>query len=86
MRGSLGLVPQFIVSAVAVGLLGFFMGPLFPASIIAVTKILPQRLHVAAIGISAAIGGGGAAVLPFAVGAIAQKVSIPRCVVSHAST
>ena len=57
------LVPQFVVSAVAVALLGFFMGPLFPASIIACTKILPQRLHVAAIGISAAVGGSGAAVL-----------------------
>lgn len=55
------LVPQFIVSAVAVGLLGFFMGPLFPASIIATTKILPPRLHVSSIGISASIGGGGAA-------------------------
>ena len=70
------LVPQFVVSAVAVALLGFFMGPLFPASIIACTKILPQRLHVAAIGISAAIGGGGAAVLPFAVGAVAQKAGV----------
>ena len=70
------LVPQFIVSAVAVGLLGFFMGPLFPASIVACTKILPQRLHVASIGISAAFGGGGAAVLPFAVGAIAQRAGV----------
>ncbi|KAL9051188.1 MAG: hypothetical protein Q9162_006166 [Coniocarpon cinnabarinum] len=70
------LVPQFVVSAVAVGLLGFFMGPLFPASIVATTKILPQRLHVAAIGISASIGGIGAAVLPFGVGAVAQKAGV----------
>ncbi|KAI4152892.1 MAG: hypothetical protein LQ341_000609 [Variospora aurantia] len=66
------LVPQFIVSAVAVSLLGFFIGPIFPSTVIAVTKLLPSDMHVAAIGFSAAIGGGGAALLPFAVGAIAQ--------------
>lgn len=66
------LVPQFIVSAVAVSFLGFFIGPIFPSTIIAVTKLLPSEMHVAAIGFSAAIGGGGAALLPFAVGAIAQ--------------
>lgn len=38
----------------------------------AATKLLPSELHVAAIGFSAAFGGGGAAVLPFAVGAVAQ--------------
>ncbi|KAL9001370.1 MAG: hypothetical protein Q9169_000261 [Polycauliona sp. 2 TL-2023] len=66
------LVPQFIVSAVAVALVGFFTGPIFPSTIIAVTKLLPSEMHVAAIGFSAAVGGSGAALLPFAVGAIAQ--------------
>ena len=56
------LVPQFIVSAVAVALLGFFIGPIFPSTVIAVTRLLPSEMHVAAIGFSAAIGGGGAAV------------------------
>ncbi|KAI4207142.1 MAG: hypothetical protein LQ346_000720 [Caloplaca aetnensis] len=55
------LVPQFIVSAVAVSLLGFFIGPIFPSTVIAVTKLLPSEMHVAAIGFSAAVGGGGAA-------------------------
>lgn len=66
------LVPQFIVSAVAISLVGFFIGPLFPSTVIMATKLLPQDLHVAAIGFAAAFGGGGAAVLPFAVGAIAN--------------
>lgn len=66
------LVPQFIVSAVAVSLVGFFIGPLFPSAVIMATKLLPQELHVAAIGFATAVGGGGAAVLPFAVGAIAN--------------
>jgi len=66
------LVPQFIVSAVAIAFVGFFIGPLFPSAVIMATKLLPVELHVAAIGFSAAFGGIGAAVLPFAVGAIVQ--------------
>ncbi|KAF2010499.1 MFS general substrate transporter [Aaosphaeria arxii CBS 175.79] len=66
------LVPQFIVSAIAVSLQGFFLAPLFPAAIVVATKALPTYLHVSAIGFAAAFGGGGAAVLPFAIGALAQ--------------
>jgi fucose permease len=67
------LVPQFFVSAIAVSLQGFFLGPLFPGAVLAETKILPRHLHVFAIGFSAAAGGGGASVFPFIVGAIAQS-------------
>lgn len=70
------LVPQFYVSAVSVALVGFFLGPLFPAAIVAVSKLLPRHLHVSAIGFAAAFGGGGAAVFPFAVGAIAQDKGV----------
>ncbi|EAT85417.2 hypothetical protein SNOG_06766 [Parastagonospora nodorum SN15] len=70
------LVPQFYVSAVAVALQGFFLGPLFPAAIVAATKLLPRDLHVSAIGFAAAFGGSGAAIFPFAVGAIAQSKGV----------
>ncbi|KAJ2968863.1 hypothetical protein NUW58_g10125 [Xylaria curta] len=70
------LVPQFVVSAVAVAFQGFFIGPLFPAVIVAMSKLLPHHLHVSAIGFAAAFGGSGAAVLPFAVGAIAQAKGV----------
>lgn len=70
------LVPQFIVSAVAVALQGFFLGPLFPAVVVAATKSLPKHLHISAVGFAAAFGGGGGAVLPFAVGAIAQSKGV----------
>lgn len=70
------LVPQFYVSAVAVGLIGFFLGPLFPAAVVAATKLLPRHLHVGAIGFAAAFGGAGAAIFPFAVGAIAQAKGV----------
>jgi fucose permease len=70
------LVPQFYVSAVAVAFQGFFLGPLFPAAVVAATKLLPKHLHVSAIGFAAAFGSSGAAIFPFAVGAIAQAKGV----------
>ncbi|KAI4621915.1 hypothetical protein J4E80_004289 [Alternaria sp. BMP 0032] len=66
------LVPSFHVSAIFVALQGFFLGPLFPAVVVAATKALPPHLHVSAIGFAAAIGVGGGAALPFAIGSLAQ--------------
>lgn len=51
-------------------------GPLFPAAIVAATKLLPAEYHVSAIGFAAAFGGGGAAVFPFVVGVIAQAKGV----------
>lgn len=70
------LIPNFTVSAVMVGLLGFFLGPMFPAAVVALTKLLPKKLHVAAVGFAAAFGASGACVLPFAVGAIANAKGV----------
>jgi fucose permease len=70
------LVPSFIGGSIAVAFVGFFLGPLFPAAIVALTKLLPKHMHVPAIGFSAAFGGGGACVLPFGVGAIAQRAGV----------
>ncbi|KAI9045975.1 putative MFS transporter [Aspergillus affinis] len=66
------LVPNFYASAVAVSIQGFFLGPLFPAVVVVMTKLLPKHLHVTSIGFVAAFGGAGAAVLPFVAGGIAQ--------------
>ncbi|KAL3473515.1 major facilitator superfamily domain-containing protein [Aspergillus californicus] len=66
------LVPHFIVSAVAVSLLGFFTGPLFPAAVTIAAKLLPKHLHTPSIGLVSALGGSGGAILPFIAGAIAQ--------------
>lgn len=70
------LIPNFVASAVCATFLGFFLGPLFPAAIVAATKLLPPDHHVSAIGFAAAFGGGGAAVFPFVVGAIAQAKGV----------
>lgn len=70
------LVPQFYVSAVAVTLQGFFLGPMFPAAVVATTKLLPRHLHVSGIGFAAAFGGSGGAIFPFVTGVIAQAKGV----------
>lgn len=70
------LVPNLAASATFVTMLGFFLGPLFPAAVVAATKLLPSDSHVPAIGFAAAFGGGGAALFPFVVGAIAQSKGV----------
>ncbi|KAF2135983.1 uncharacterized protein K452DRAFT_292784 [Aplosporella prunicola CBS 121167] len=70
------LVPKFAVSATAVAFEGFFLGPLFPAVVVVTTKLLPANMHVSAVGFAAALGGGGAAIFPFAVGALAQAKGV----------
>jgi fucose permease len=67
------LVPQFVVSAVAVAFLGFFLGPLFPGAVMITAKLLPADIHVSAIGFAMALGGTGGTIFPFAIGAIAQN-------------
>ena len=70
------LVPQFYVSAISVGLIGFFIGPLFPAAMVACTKLLPKHLHVSSIGFAAAFGGSGGAIFPYIIGVIAQAKGV----------
>lgn len=69
-------MPQFIVSAIAVALQGFFLGPLFPSVILVANKLLPRHQHVVVIGFAAAFGGCGAAVLPFVTGLLAQSAGV----------
>lgn len=70
------LVPEFIVSAIAVSLVGFFIGTIFPGVVVVATRLLPKDLHVAAIGFAAAFSMGGGAVFPFMIGAIAQAKGV----------
>lgn len=70
------LVPQFVVSAVAVAFLGFFLGPMFPGAVMVTAKLLPKRIHVSAIGFAMAMGGTGGTIFPFIIGAIASHKSV----------
>lgn len=58
-------VPNIIFSAISVTLLGVFMGPLFPTIVIVFMQKTPKKMQVFGIGFATAVGGIGAAVLPF---------------------
>lgn len=64
---------DLISNAVAFSLIGVILGPFYPIAISVISKLLPRHLHVGAIGFIAAIGSCGAAALPFATGALAQR-------------
>lgn len=52
------------------------VGPMYPVAVVLITKVMPRSLHVGTIGFAAAFGGSGGAILPFAVGAIAQAKGV----------
>jgi fucose permease len=70
------LVPHFLVSAISVAFLGFFLGPMFPGCVMMAAKLLPRRIHVSALGFGMAVGGTGGTVFPFIIGAIASKAGV----------
>lgn len=54
-------------------LLGVFVGPVFPTTIVATVNILPVQLHASGIGFICAFGGGGGAAAPFLIGLVASS-------------
>lgn len=75
-QGIFTLVDHAIVSVIAVVLLGFFLGPLFPFGIIMITRLLPKELHVRAVSLAAAVGKVGAAFGPLVMGSLVQSLGL----------
>lgn len=69
----LWVIPSLVAGAIFSGLFGLSIGPLFPIVMVVALQKLPRRLHVSGVGFAAAIGGAGAAILPFVNGAIATE-------------
>lgn len=72
----LAVVDLAVVSVIAVTLVGFFLGPLFPSGIVMMTRLLPKELHVGAVSFVASVGQLGAAAGPFAMGSMVQFLGI----------
>lgn len=70
------LIPNIIANAVTVCLLGFFIGPFYPVGLYVLTKVIPQELHIGALGFTASLGQAGSAAFPFMTGAIASKTGV----------
>ncbi|KAL4798276.1 major facilitator superfamily domain-containing protein [Aspergillus venezuelensis] len=70
------LVPSILVNAISVCLLGFFIGPFYPVGLYVLTQVIPQELHLGAIGFTASFGSIGCAAFPFMTGAIASRAGV----------
>ncbi|CAN6617359.1 bypass of stop codon protein 6 [Trichomonascus vanleenenianus] len=70
------LVDHLVVSAVAIAIVGFWAGPVFPIIVVVAIKKLPKWLHVSGVGFAAALGGGGSAILPFVNGIISNHTGV----------
>ncbi|KAI0176153.1 MFS general substrate transporter [Hypoxylon sp. FL1284] len=64
------------VSTAIITLLGFFLGPLFPSGVFVTARLLPRELHVGAISFAILFGQVGGALLPFALGSLADTLGI----------
>ncbi|MDW5325926.1 MFS transporter [Plantactinospora sp. KLBMP9567] len=69
-------VPVAAVASVALVLLGFFLGPLFPTAMAMVPRLTASRLVPTAIGVLNGVSVIGGAVFPWLAGAIAQGVGV----------
>ncbi|KAF8187037.1 major facilitator superfamily domain-containing protein [Mycena galopus ATCC 62051] len=70
------LVPSLIGGAVAVSLIGVFLGPIYPIVMNHAGRVVPRWLLSGSIGWIAGFGQAGSALLPFITGAIASKTGI----------
>jgi fucose permease len=70
------LSPFAILASVALLLLGFFLGPIFPTTMAIVPQLTEERLAPAAIGVLNAGSTVGGSALPWLAGAISQATGI----------
>ncbi|KAF7350827.1 MFS domain-containing protein [Mycena sanguinolenta] len=70
------LVPSLVGGAVSVAIVGLVLGPIYPIGINHAGRVFPPRLVADVISWTASIATTGAAVVPFATGAIAERAGI----------
>ncbi|KAI3602528.1 hypothetical protein WG66_009312 [Moniliophthora roreri] len=70
------LVPSLIGGGVAISLVGFLLGPMYPITINHAGRVLPRWILTGAIGWIAGFGQAGSAVIPFVTGTLAGKYGI----------
>jgi len=68
--------PSLIGNAVAVSIVGVFLGPMYPIAMNHAGRVLPRWLLTASIGWIAGFGQAGSALVPFITGLIASDAGI----------
>ena len=71
------LIPSIIASSLAVALVGFCLGPIYPCTMNVLSKLIDDReLLVAVVGVVGALGNAGGAIAPFTTGLLAQSKGV----------
>ncbi|GAB1519172.1 hypothetical protein RhiTH_002238 [Rhizoctonia solani] len=70
------LVPDVIGNALAVAVVGLFLGPMYPIAMNITSSVIPRRILTGSIGWIASFGQAGSAVFPFITGVFAQKYGV----------
>lgn len=76
LQALFALIKVQAVAAVLITTIGFFLGPMFPSGVVMIARLLPKHLHVRAVSFVASIGQLGGALVPFALGAIADRFGV----------
>jgi fucose permease len=69
-------VPDAVVGAIGFGLIGFFLGPVYPTTVAVQPRLMPSQLVPTAVGLligASVVGGAG---LPWVAGALAQGLGL----------
>ncbi|GAB7325841.1 hypothetical protein MBLNU13_g09916t1 [Cladosporium sp. NU13] len=67
-------IPNVVGGAVAVSIVGFLLGPIYPIATTVFARLLPGNLQMSAIAFITTAGSSGGAIVPFTTGILAQAV------------
>lgn len=67
-------IPNVVGGAVAVSIVGFLLGPIYPIVTTVFARLLPGNLQMSAIAFITTAGSSGGAIVPFTTGILAQAV------------
>ena len=69
-------VPSLVGNAIAVALVGLFMGPIYPIVVRRTGKLVPYWLLSGSMGWIGGLGQAGSALLPFITGTMVQRFGV----------
>ncbi|RMZ75340.1 hypothetical protein DV738_g5530, partial [Chaetothyriales sp. CBS 135597] len=68
-------IPNVISNAVAVSLVGLFLGPVYPCATAVFSKLWPNDIQITGLSLVTSMGSSGGAFIPFLTGLMAQKLT-----------
>lgn len=61
---SVWLIANISLNAIAISLVGMFLGPIYPSAVMIISETLPLDLQLGVIALIGSVGGGGGAAMP----------------------